>query len=638
MQETIDSLDDNSSHNNQNHTNNFPERDKPAEDGDMHPLVEKLRLAEERSAMLAAIVDSSEDAIISKDLNGFITSWNLAAERIFGFKASEIIGVSITKLIPADRVEEEAHILPGIRRGEAVTHFETRRLHKDGGLIDVALTVSPVKDLSGKIIGVSKIVRDITGEKRNFEKSLILSAIVDSTDDAIISKNLNGIIMSWNPAAQRIFGYLPEEIIGQSVLKLIPPDLQDEETLILSKLRKGERVQYFHTKRLTKSGKLIDVSLTISPVKDEQGSIIGVSKIARDITDVIESEKQSAMLSAIVSHSDDAIISKDLNSIVTSWNSSAERLFGYTAEEMIGQSIVKLIPEDRLQEEPDIIARIKRGLRVDHFETKRTTKQGTLLDVSLTISPVMDLLGRIIGISKIARDITYKKQEEQRKNDFIAIVSHELKTPLTSMRSYVQLALARAVKRSDPFTENVLSRAETQTRKMTALIQDFLNLSRLEEGKMSLNVSGFSITGLIEEVLSDTLTVSGTHVLKYEAREEITISGDREKIGQVMTNLIGNAVKYSPEGTTIEMRCKVTNGQVEFSVVDQGYGISKADQIRLFERFYRVETGRQGHVSGFGIGLYLVSEILKLHGAEIKVQSKLGQGSKFSFVLPVLAG
>lgn len=516
MQETIDSLDDNSSYKNQNHTNDFPERDKPVEDGDVNPLVEKLRLAEERSAMLAAIVDSSEDAIISKDLNGFITSWNLAAERIFGFTASEMIGVSITKLIPADRVEEEAHILPGIRRGEAVTHFETRRLHKDGGLIDVALTVSPVKDVSGKIIGVSKI--------------------------------------------------------------------------------------------------------------------------ARDITDVIEAEKQSAMLSAIVSHSDDAIVSKDLNSIVTSWNSSAERLFGYTAEEMIGQSIVKLIPEDRLQEEPDIIARIKRGLRVDHFETKRMTKLGTLLDVSLTISPVMDLLGRIIGISKIARDITYKKQEEQRKNDFIAIVSHELKTPLTSMRSYVQLALAKAVKRSDPFTENVLSRAEMQTRKMTALIQDFLNLSRLEEGKMSLNISDFSLTGLIEEVLSDTLTVSGTHVLKYEAREEVTISGDREKIGQVMTNLIGNAVKYSPEGTTIEMRCKVTNGQVEFSVVDQGYGISKADQIRLFERFYRVETGRQGHVSGFGIGLYLVSEILKLHGAEIKVQSKLGQGSKFSFVLPVLAG
>jgi two-component system sensor histidine kinase VicK len=631
MQEMIDPLNDDKA---QNRADDTIEIKESAATDDQEELLSKLHLAEERSAMLAAIVDSSDDAIISKDLNGFITTWNRAAERIFGYTASEMIGVSVTKLIPADRAEEEAHILPRIRRDERVDHFETQRLNKQGGLVDVSLAISPIKDASGNIIGVSKIARDITGVKQNSEKSLILSAIVDSTDDAIISKNMNGIITSWNPSAQRIFGYLPQEIIGQSVLKLIPPDRQDEETLILSRLRKGERVQYFHTKRLTKAGKLVDVSLTISPVKNEQGTIIGVSKIVRDITDVIEAEKQGAMLSAIVSYSDDAIVSKDLNSIVTSWNSSAERLFGYTAKEMIGHSIVKLIPEDRVEEEPQIITRIKNGQRVDHFETKRKTKYGKLLDVSLTISPVIDISGRIIGISKIARDITDKKHEEQRKNDFIAIVSHELKTPLTSMRSYVQLARGKAAERGDAFTENVLGRAETQTRKMTTLIQDFLNLSRLEEGKMSLNVSDFSLTGLMEEVLNDTLTLSTTHQITYDPCQEVTISGDREKLGQVLTNLVGNAIKYSPEGTAITMQCKLNNGQVEFSVTDQGYGISQADQSRLFERFYRVNDGRQGHVTGFGIGLYLVSEILKLHGGEISVKSEPGAGSTFAFILP----
>jgi two-component system, OmpR family, sensor histidine kinase VicK len=476
-------------------------------------LLNKLRLAEERSAILTAIVDSSDDAIIGKDLNGFITTWNRAAERIFGYTASEMIGVSITKLIPADRAGEEAHILPRIRRDERVEHFETQRLNKQGLLVDVSLTISPIKDASGNIIGISKIARDITAMKQNSEKSLILSAIVDSTDDAIISKNLD--------------------------------------------------------------------------------------------------------------------------SIVTSWNRSAERLFGYTAEEMIGQSIVMLIPEDRLQEEPAIITKLKSGQRVDHFETKRKTKYGKLLDVSLTISPVMDISGRIIGISKIARDITDKKQEEQRKNDFIAIVSHELKTPLTSMRSYVQLARAKAVERSDAFTENVLDRAENQTKKMTALIQDFLNLSRLEEGKMSLNVSDFSLTELMEEVLSDMLTLSSTHTIICEPCQKVIISGDREKLGQVLTNLVGNAIKYSPEGTTITMQYKFNNGKIEFSVTDQGYGISEADQSRLFERFYRVNDGRQGRITGFGIGLYLVSEILKLHGGKIKVKSKPGAGSTFSFSLPV---
>jgi len=635
MQETINPLDDDAAQNDQTGANNFHESKQRVESGDGESLLEKLRLAEERSAMLAAIVDSSDDAIISKDLNGFVTSWNLSAERIFGYTASEMIGVSITKLIPAERAEEEAQILPKIRRGERVAHFQTRRITKQGRLVDVSLTVSPIKDVSGNVIGVSKIARDITGLKNNIEKSLILSAIVDSTDDAIISKNLNGIITSWNPSAQRIFGYLPEEIIGQLVLKLIPPDRQDEETLILSRLRKGERVKYFHTKRLTKSGKLIDVSLTISPVKDDQGRIIGVSKIARDITDLIEAQKQSAMLSAIVSHSDDAIISKDLSSIVTSWNSSAERLFGYTAEEMIGQSIVKLIPSDHLEEEPQIIASIRSGQRVHHFETKRKTKYGKLLDVSLTISPVMDVAGRVIGVSKIARDITDKKQEEQRKNDFIAIMSHELKTPLTSMRAYVQLALAKAVDRSDSFTLNVLSRAETQTRKMTSLIHDFLNLSRLEEGKMSLNVSDFSLSDLMEEVLSDTLALAGTHEIIYHACQEVNVWADREKIGQVLTNLAGNAIKYSPAGSTVVMKCQLDIGHVVFSVTDQGWGISRADQGRLFERFYRVETGNQGHVPGFGIGLYLVSEIIKLHGGEIRVDSELGAGSTFSFLLPI---
>lgn len=603
---------------------------------DQELLIAKLRMEEERSAVLAAIVDSSSDAIISKDLNGFVTSWNLAAERIFGYTASEMIGVSITKLIPADRAEEESHILPSIRSGERLESFETKRLKKNGSLIDVSLTVSPIRNISGEIIGISKMARDISLAKRNTEKSLILSAIVNSTDDAVISKDLNGIITSWNPAAQRIFGYLPEEIIGESVFRLIPEDRKDEETLILSRLRRGERVQYFHTKRLNKSERLIDVSLTISPVKDEHGAIIGISKIARDISDLIEAEKQSSMLSAIVSCSDDAIISKDLNSIVTSWNKSAERIFGYTAAEMIGQSIIKLIPEDRLQEEPEIIKRLKGGQRVDHFETRRVTKHGKLLDVSLTISPVMDLTGRIIGISKIARDITDKKQEEQRKNDFIAILSHELKTPLTSMRSYVQLALAKATDKRDMFIEKLLLRAEAQTHKMTNMIHDFLNLSRLEEGKMLLSISTFSLVELVEEVLDESLVLSPSHHLEYEPFKEVVITGDREKLAQVLSNLLGNAIKYSPQGTAVRLRCKLTSLGVEISVLDQGYGISASDQARLFERFFRVNNEQQYHVPGFGIGLYLVSEILKLHGSLITVNSEVGKGSTFSFVLPLV--
>jgi len=346
-------------------------------------------------------------------------------------------------------------------------------------------------------------------------------------------------------------------------------------------------------------------------------------------------EERSAMLAAIVDSSDDAIISKDLEGVVTSWNLSAQRIFGYSAEEMIGESIVKLIPEDRLQEEPKILSLLRSGYRVDHFETKRVTKQGQLIDVSLTISPVKNRAGKIIGLSKIARDITDKKLEEQRKNDFIAIASHELKTPLTSVRSYVQLALVKAKERGDVFTENVLSRAEIQTMRMITMIHDFLNLARLEDGKMSLNLSRFPLSELIEDLIAEANILAPDHHIVYEGCADLELHADREKISQVLSNLLSNAVKYSMTGTWIRIECKPSQNSVRIVFTDQGIGIDPIDQHRLFERFYRVRNEQSKNVSGFGIGLHLVSEILKLHGTEIKVKSEAGRGSTFSFVLPV---
>lgn len=347
-------------------------------------------------------------------------------------------------------------------------------------------------------------------------------------------------------------------------------------------------------------------------------------------------EERGAILTAIVDSSDDAIVSKDLQGIITSWNKSAERIFGYTASEMIGASILTLIPEDRQEEEVTILAQLRKGQRVDHFETRRRKKDGRLIDVSLTISPVKNAAGQIIGLSKIARDITDRKLEQQRRNDFVAILSHELKTPLTSLKSYIQMALARIRNSSDQIGMDLLNRAELQTRKMTTMISDFLNLSRLEEGKMTLSLNRFSLAELMEEVISDALVLAPEHLLIYTGCPELKIHADRDKLAHVMINLLNNAVKYSDTGTTITVACKVSTDTeaVEISFSDQGIGISHNDQKRLFERFYRVENDKS-KASGFGIGLYLVAEILKLHGSSINLISSPGQGATFSFSLPV---
>lgn len=238
---------------------------------------------EQASNLLAAIVDSSDDVIISKTLDGIITSWNTAAERVFGYSSTEAIGSHITLIFPKDRLPEEDEIITRVKRGERIQHFDTMRQRKDGTLIDLSLTISPVKDSSGRIIGASKVAREITDRKRADRSTALLAAIVDSSDDAIVSKTLDGIITSWNKSAERIFGYRPEEAIGKHITLIIPRDRWDEEAGILDRLRRGERVDHFQTVRRRKDGSSIDVSLTISPVKDSTGTIVGASKVARDI-------------------------------------------------------------------------------------------------------------------------------------------------------------------------------------------------------------------------------------------------------------------------------------------------------------------------------------------------------------------
>jgi PAS domain S-box-containing protein len=249
-----------------------------------------------------------------------------------------------------------------------------------------------------------------------------LSAIIESADDAIISKTLEGIITSWNKGAEHIFGYTAEEAIGQPVLMLIPEDLRDEEPIILARLRNGDRIEHYETVRRRKDGTLVDISLTVSPIRKADGTIIGASKIARDITERKRAETQRLQVAAIVENSDDAIISKDLNGTILTWNPGAERLYGYTAAEAVGQPVTMLIPPGRPNEEPHILEQIRRDQRVDHYETLRVRKDGTIIQVSLTVSPVKNAEGRIVGASKIARDITARKRAEEQLREQAEVI------------------------------------------------------------------------------------------------------------------------------------------------------------------------------------------------------------------------
>lgn len=244
----------------------------------------------EPSELLTAIVETCDDAIIGKDLDGIIKTWNQGAERIFGYTAAETIGQPITILIPPDRLEEEPKILEQLRRGKRVDHFETIRRKKDGTLLNISLTISPVKNKKGQIIGASKVARDITVRKRFSELQERLAAIVESSDDAILSNDLNGMVQSWNRGAERIFGYTAEEMTGRHISIIAAPDRADGIPGLLDKIRRGERVDHYETKRRTKDGRVLTVSLTVSPLRDAGGAVIGGSEVARDVSERVQYE------------------------------------------------------------------------------------------------------------------------------------------------------------------------------------------------------------------------------------------------------------------------------------------------------------------------------------------------------------
>jgi len=346
-------------------------------------------------------------------------------------------------------------------------------------------------------------------------------------------------------------------------------------------------------------------------------------------------EERSAKLAAIVESSDDAIIGKTLEGIVTSWNQAAVRMYGYTESEMLGSSILKTIPEDRQYEEPEIIATIKAGKRVYHYETKRLTRDGRLIDVSLTISPILDKTGQIIGISKIARDISEQKQNEQRKNDFIGMASHELKTPLTSLAALIQVLQQKLGGSPDAFVPSALSKANLQTKKMTSLINGFLNVSRLESGKLLVDKQPMDLCSVIREEIDEIKLIVNSHTFLFEPAAPVMVSADRQKISSVISNLLSNAVKYSPRGKMVTIQCREQDGEALVSVQDKGMGVKPQDLPRLFERYFRASSEHTQHISGFGVGLYLSAEIIKRHGGRIWAESEKGVGSIFYFTLPL---
>ena len=491
-----------------------------------------------------------------------------------------------------------------------------------------------------------------------------LAAVVESSDDAIITKDLDGVITSWNQGAERLFGYSSEEAIGQPVSMLIPADRKGEENEILAQLRRGERIDHYETVRQSKDGTLLNISITVSPVRNTEGKIIGASKLARDITAQRAAREAARFFAAVIEFSDDAIITKDLNGIITSWNNSAEHLFGYASEEAVGQPVSMLIPSDRKNEESDILARLRRGERIEHYETVRQRKDGTQLDISITVSPVRNADGKIIGASKIARNITDRKRAElelrdvkdqlARTNDvlekrvaertaslqqaiaqmeeFSYSVSHDLRGPVRAMKGYAQVALEDYGNVLDSKGRDILDRIVRGSSRMERLIHDILTYTRL--ARADNQVQPVSVDKLVPELIQQYSEMQPPHA-DISIRQPLhSVLAHEPSLAQAISNLLANGVKFVARGTTprLQIWTEPRNGAVRLWIEDNGIGIKPEYQHRLFGMFERVHQDKS--YDGTGIGLAIVRKAVERSGGRVGVESDGITGCSFWIELP----
>lgn len=384
-----------------------------------------------------------------------------------------------------------------------------------------------------------------------------------------------------------------------------------------------------------------------APETSPQEALEKRSELAfRDVTERQEAEAIQARLAAIVESSQDAVISKTLDGTIRSWNAEAERLFGYTPEEAIGQSITLIIPKERLDEEREIVEKLRRGERVEHFETVRVTKSGQLIDLSLTVSPLRNSAGQVIGASKVARDITDRRrmddalrEADRRKDEFLAVLAHELRNPLAPLRNGLQIL--RLAGDDNPTVSQARAMMERQLGHLVRLVDDLLDVSRISRNKMELRRSSLLLADVLSsavETARPLIEEAGHALIVALPPEPIHLDADLTRLAQVFSNLLTNSAKYTEPGGRIWLTAELLDGEVAVAVRDTGIGIPPDALPQLFDLFSQVDRSLERSTSGLGIGLALVQGLVAMHGGTVRAESTgLGTGSTFTVRLPVLS-
>ena len=495
---------------------------------------------------------------------------------------------------------------------------------------------------------------------------LWLDGILGALVEGVVGVDPGGRVNFMNPAAEALTGWRREDAIGRPIEALLW--LVDEATRrridhpvaeppdpAASQIATGGLLL------IASNGTERSVGVRATTVRDEGGGLLGTAVILRDVTELRQASRTQNQLAAIVDSSNDAIVSKTLDSIVLSWNRAAERVFGYSAAEMIGRPITILFPPDRLAEEADFLARIAKGESIEHYETVRIRRDGTPIDISVTLSPVRDATGRVVAVSKIARDITERTRAEREraglllreqraleesrslnrlKDEFVATLSHELRTPINAIVGWANLMASGKLSAAD--TARAIDVIVRNAGVQTQLISDLMDLSAVVVGKMRLDIQRADLAGIVGAAIESIRPSLATKGLTLDAGLDagpIELLADPARLQQVVWNLLTNALKFTPSGGRIDVRVERHDAFARVVVTDTGVGIAPDVLPRIFERFQQADASTTRRHGGLGLGLAIARHLVELHGGSIWADSEgVGCGARFTVELGLLRG
>jgi PAS domain S-box-containing protein len=631
--------------------------------------IDAVGASEER---LRVTINSLGDAVVATDEQGRVTQLNPAAEALTGWPQNEAVGRRLAEVLvmvneetrrpaenPVERVLREGTI--------AGLANHTVLISRNGREVPIDDSAAPVRTEDGRIVGAVMVFRDIT-ERRQIEReraerqrvSQELAAIVASSADAILGMDLSGTITAWNEAAERMYGYRASEAIGQSIHVIVPEDRLREEKEVLDRIHVGDRVEHFETVRQRKDGTTFSVSLTISPVRNAAGAVIGASKIARDITDQKRADERFRLA---VEAAPAAMILVDQAGMIVMINTLAEQVLGYSREEIVRQPIERLVPSRYRHQHANFRAGFFSDARQRPMGAGRELyalrRDGSEVPVEIGLSPIESSEGRFVLAA--VTDISERKRVEQdieerraqllsreqearaelerasrMKDEFVAVLSHELRTPLNAVLGYAHLLGSGAL--SPERARHALDAIQRNAHAQARLVESLLDLSRVMAGKMELDLARLDLSTIIDaaiDVIRPEVDKKGITLAIQVPSGEISLVGDANRLQQVFWNLLSNAVKFTPAGGLIQIHATKRDAQVDVKVIDSGQGIAPEFLPYVFDRFRQEGAGRGKSPSGLGLGLAVVREMVQAHGGTVVAHSDgEGRGSAFTVTLP----